>query len=386
MAETNTDTNTNINTDTHTFKNLSSIGSSLAGGLGSLAGTIASVAMANKQIKANREQYEQQRKDYLSDRQHEESYNSPAAQKARLRAAGMNTLNYMDSPVASQTAQNNASLAPVNLPVGEVAGGIQNLGQMGMVKLQADLAQSQTIRSLAGASKDTSQTTQINRTMDDYVKQFGLKNNYLYQQTQSVIQGMQESVARIKNINIKTTVEKETLPLLKNSLALQNALYGENITAKNIENNYSSRVFEANLNKLFSEVGLNKASTENIKAKTVTENTMRDVNFRLACGNIMLQKAQTALLGTQNASAMLELRYNQATYGEKLKMFSAQLDKMIWDSKQAKRDYKWSPVNNIVKNGSMIIQSAMSIANPLMSVAGGAVSTASAPVATLSYF
>lgn len=90
------------------------------------------------QYQHDRDMYNQQRKDYLADREYMEKYNSPSAQVQRLKDAGLNPSLAMSN---IQTGQVNSPSSP-NAQSSSVATAASNLtnGVLGMIGLKSDLA------------------------------------------------------------------------------------------------------------------------------------------------------------------------------------------------------------------------------------------------------
>lgn len=70
--------------------------------------------MQDREMDFARESYNTQRADALSDREHEERYNSSIAQQQRLRDAGLNPIEYMSDPVSSDTRDSGSIAQPAS--------------------------------------------------------------------------------------------------------------------------------------------------------------------------------------------------------------------------------------------------------------------------------
>lgn len=106
-----------------------SIIAGLAGAVANVGGTLATGLTNEAQMKYNDLQYERQRKDALADWTMQNQYNSPSAQMARFKDAGLNPNliygNMTNSPAIRSSEMSNAKLAPTNYG-GAIAEGLQN--------------------------------------------------------------------------------------------------------------------------------------------------------------------------------------------------------------------------------------------------------------------
>jgi hypothetical protein len=117
------------------------ITASLIQGASSVGGSIAQGQANASQMAYNDRQYERQRKDALADWTMQNEYNSPKAQMARYKDAGLNpNLIYgkMDnSPAIRSSEMSNAKLAPVNY-AGALAEGLQTYQDTALKTAQTD--------------------------------------------------------------------------------------------------------------------------------------------------------------------------------------------------------------------------------------------------------
>jgi hypothetical protein len=117
------------------------ITASLIQGASSVGGSL-SQGQANKaQMAYNEDQYKRMRKDALSDWTMQNEYNSPKAQMARYKDAGLNPNliygNMNNSPAIRSTDMSNAKLAPVNYS-GALAEGLQKYQDTALKNAQTD--------------------------------------------------------------------------------------------------------------------------------------------------------------------------------------------------------------------------------------------------------
>lgn len=113
----------------------------LASGIASIGGSLAQNQTNQAQMFYNDLQYQRQRKDALSDWNMQNEYNSPKAQMARFKDAGLNpNLIYgqmTNSPVVRSSEMSNAHLAPVN-PTGALAEGMSKYFDTKLQQQQVD--------------------------------------------------------------------------------------------------------------------------------------------------------------------------------------------------------------------------------------------------------
>jgi hypothetical protein len=113
----------------------------LAGAVANVGGTLATGQMNEAQMKYNDLQYQRQRKDALADWTMQNQYNSPAAQMARYKDAGLNPNliygNMTTSPAVRSSDLPNAKLAPMNY-TGAIAEGLQSYQDTALKTAQTD--------------------------------------------------------------------------------------------------------------------------------------------------------------------------------------------------------------------------------------------------------
>jgi hypothetical protein len=117
------------------------ITASLIQGASSVGGSLAQGQANQAQMAYNERQYERQRKDALADWTMQNEYNSPKAQMARYKDAGLNpNLIYgqmTNSPAIRSNEMSNAKLAPVNY-MGALAEGLQTYQDTALKTAQTD--------------------------------------------------------------------------------------------------------------------------------------------------------------------------------------------------------------------------------------------------------
>lgn len=113
----------------------------LAQGVATIGGSLVQGQTNMAQMQYNQEQYDRQRKDALSDWTMQNEYNSPKAQMARYKDAGLNpNLIYgqmTNSPAIRSSDMSNAHLAPAN-PSGAIAEGLQRYQETALQRAQVD--------------------------------------------------------------------------------------------------------------------------------------------------------------------------------------------------------------------------------------------------------
>lgn len=113
----------------------------LAQGIATIGGSLVQGETNRAQMVYNQEQYDRQRKDALADWTMQNEYNSPKAQMARYKDAGLNpNLIYgqmTNSPAIRSSDMPNAHLAPAN-PTGAIAEGLQRYQETALQRAQVD--------------------------------------------------------------------------------------------------------------------------------------------------------------------------------------------------------------------------------------------------------
>lgn len=113
----------------------------LAQGIATIGGSLVQGETNRAQMAYNQEQYDRQRKDALADWTMQNEYNSPKAQMARYKDAGLNpNLIYgqmTNSPAIRSSEMSNARLAPAN-PTGAIAEGLQRYQETALQRAQVD--------------------------------------------------------------------------------------------------------------------------------------------------------------------------------------------------------------------------------------------------------
>ena len=113
----------------------------LAGAVANVGGTLATGQMNEAQMKYNDLQYQRQRKDALADWTMQNQYNSPQAQMARFKDAGLNPNliygNMTTSPAVRSSELPNAKLAPMNY-TGAIAKGLETYQDTALKTAQTD--------------------------------------------------------------------------------------------------------------------------------------------------------------------------------------------------------------------------------------------------------
>lgn len=111
----------------------SNVGSAAVSGMssvaGALIGNIAAKRIADKQIKANKENAALQRKHELEDRAYENWYNSPTQEKLRLMDAGLSPAQFTGDSAPSASTE-PVDMSNVASPLGQMAGIAQSTGSV----------------------------------------------------------------------------------------------------------------------------------------------------------------------------------------------------------------------------------------------------------------
>lgn len=111
----------------------SNVGSAALSGMssvaGALIGSMSAKKIADKQIKANKENAALQRKHELEDRAYENWYNSPTQEKLRLMDAGLSPAQFVGDTAPSATTD-SVDMSEIASPLGQMAGIKQQFGSV----------------------------------------------------------------------------------------------------------------------------------------------------------------------------------------------------------------------------------------------------------------
>lgn len=246
--------------------------------------------------------YERQRSDYLSDLADERAYNSPEAQVARLKAAGINPNTTFGSGSAANTvstATNNAGVNPASVPnvtsspLGSaMISGASGLIQSSLAETQAEEMTSRIELAKAEAIKSLSQSRLFGS--DSRYREIEMKylDGMLSADLNLKRANFNESLARASNLVAQTANTKATTEFVNRQTAMLQ-LEIDNIWLKfeNIASNTSLN--HALANKAYqdaiesSERALNlwyknaeEEFNKNVRDSYGADKTVRDMNFK----------------------------------------------------------------------------------------------------------
>lgn len=199
--------------------------------------------MYNKQRQDALSDYQMQREDYLSDLADERAYNSPTAQVARLKAAGINpntTFGSGSAPNTSSPAENTASMRGAVASSPPSASGLGNAmiqGASGLIQSSLASVESEQIKSNIELQKAQmlKMLSEI-RGIDESTKGKSIENGWLDFMFESEIneryQRISESLTRQNSASIQDALNLFDLynikPVQRNQIiAATNKLYSE---------------------------------------------------------------------------------------------------------------------------------------------------------------
>lgn len=260
---------------------------SAIGVLGNLIGDTIAYKRQQKTYNQQRQDalsdYQMQRQDYLSDLADERAYNSPEAQVARLKAAGINpntTFGSGSAPNTSSPAENTASMR------GAVAASPPSPSGLGNAMIQ-------------GAS--------------------GL---------------IQSSLASVESEQMKSNIELQKAQMLK--MLSETRGIDESTKSKMIENGWLDFMFESEINERYQRIS---ESLDRMQSNALQRfSTVYDLNN--------LKPAQVAHLNAQISSIYQNIasQVQQYKYFESVKDYRAASEK--WQSIKAEIDYSTANLEN----------------------------------------
>lgn len=298
-----------------------------------------------------------------------EQYQSIGAQVRQYREAGLNpALLYggvssgSSTPSSASAAGSAASSSPVSAAAATsspVSAAMAALPEVAMIGKQ--IAEIQNIRAnTAKTEKETSWLDDINTTNIDNLRSMISERKSAIElnsaQVDQISQSIAESVKRCSVMDSQIRVNDSMVDVnLSQSQLNEVKAHVENLNAKSIEKMlpYIQARQEA-------EIALTNAKTQ--ESKFMAEQLMYEANLKM-------------LKGLVEADLISEGYYDNI------------IEESGWDVRQAKRNYKWTPVNNLCTCFRDLCIGATSLAGAGVKVAGAlSKSVTPTPPASLTFF
>lgn len=199
----------------------------------------------------NRLTGETQRQEALEDRAHDETYNSPAAQLARNKLAGVATTGLQSVPTDSSGMSNETADGAVSLLSG--LGGMINNGIGSAISLLGLRKQRAEIDNLNARTANTSSDTVVKGLNADYLK--AVSEDRVKQMrfvTLSHEQGLNKLIEEVENLRVDRTIKGKEGRLKDLAISLAESTFDSNVqlAALSVEDKeLSNKIKEFNLEK-----------------------------------------------------------------------------------------------------------------------------------------
>lgn len=250
--------------------------------LGAAAVSAVGSALQNRRAEVvARRNAEQQRQWQLEDRAHEEAYNDPQAQLARLRAAGINPMNSGSIGVGESAVPNAPAIESVDYrnPGEDIAQGINSLANYQVQQQDLELRRDQLEldkRKIDSDIRKQDSEIEVNKTVQDLNKKLGVKTQ-------------QEANAIGEQFKKLVTENKYYDENLRNQLRMQ----GIDINSKELEYKFnydtlndrmenlraSNKKIWKEIDEIGSRIGLNNQMKDYWYSKTKEMNELLAHNF-----------------------------------------------------------------------------------------------------------
>lgn len=250
--------------------------------LGILAATAASAvgsALTNRRAEVvAKRNAEQQRQWQLEDREHQEQYNDPVNQMARMRAAGINPM------AAAGTVSPGESAVPEQTPIDsvqyrnpgeDIASGINSLANYSAEQQNIKIRQKQNelAEEQLRQNKDRLEMDKLNsesqRWLNEKIGNFHEKEGYKIDEEIGVIQEQfKRSIIENSYLDDQLKIDLEKRGIELDTAKLDKKLYEDTYEERKKSYEFANKQAQAQIDELVTRCGVNKATAAKLSAET----------------------------------------------------------------------------------------------------------------------